>query len=263
MEQPSSFASSPRSAPGSAVASLTLGLLSFLFSCFTGIPAIVLGFIALRSISPGGPGRGFAITGIVTGFLSLALLAFLFFVGVLGGITGAAKTSSGTKGDGTTVPASSQPRIPSSGTAPTENSSAKEPPRNGVGSSIQTEYFKITLNSCRIVDRISTGNEFADPEPSPGNQYLVINATFKCTDTESRMPEEGSVFISYQGKDYEFDDTESIMLEGWGLILDQLNPLTSKTTNIVYKIPLEIKGPVYWVPGRNYKNLRFFCGEIE
>ncbi|NDA10404.1 MAG: DUF4190 domain-containing protein, partial [Verrucomicrobia bacterium] len=66
MEQPSSFASSPRSAPGSAVASLTLGLLSFLFSCFTGIPAIVLGFIALRSISPGGPGRGFAITGIVT-----------------------------------------------------------------------------------------------------------------------------------------------------------------------------------------------------
>ena len=60
---------------------------------------------------------------------------------------------------------------------------------------------------------------------------------------------DGSVWINYNGKDYEFDKSESIMAEGWGLVLDQINPLISKTTNLVYKIPAEIKGDIYWQPG--------------
>jgi len=60
---------------------------------------------------------------------------------------------------------------------------------------------------------------------------------------------DGSVWINYNGKDYEFDKSESIMAEGWGLFLDQINPLISKTTNLVYKIPAEIKGDIYWQPG--------------
>lgn len=248
------------------MASLVLGLLSFLFFCLTGIPAIILGFVALQKISPGGRGRGLAITGIITGFLTLGLLALLLLSGALSGIEKSAKESSDReRGGASSAQSRAQTTAPSSSSGSTAggDSAPKETPRNGVGSTIQTEYFKITLNSCEIVDRISTGNEFADPEPSPGNQYLVLNATFKCTDTESRMPEEGSVFIQFEGKDYEFDDSETIMLEGWGLILDQLNPLTSKITNIVYKIPKEIKGPVFWVPGRNRKNIRFYCGEIH
>lgn len=71
--------------------------------------------------------------------------------------------------------------------------------------------------------------------------YLIINVTFKNTNNESRMLIDGSVWINYNGKDYEFDKSETVMAEGYGILLDQSNTLISKTTNLVYKIPAEIK----------------------
>jgi hypothetical protein len=53
---------------------------------------------------------------------------------------------------------------------------------------------------------------------------------------------EGAVIIDFNGKENKFDKSEPIMIGGWGILLDQINPLTSKTTNIVYKIPNDIKG---------------------
>lgn len=41
------------------------------------------------------------------------------------------------------------------------------------------------------------------------------------------------------------------------------NPLTSKTTNIVYKIPAEIKGAAYYRPGRSSKKDLIELGNIE
>jgi hypothetical protein len=131
-----------------------------------------------------------------------------------------------------------------------------------VGQSLTTTYFEIKLNKLRVADRVSTGNQFADIAPEEGNRFIIMNVTFKNIDNESRMIDEGSLFITYNGKEYEFDKSETIMLEGWGFFLDQINPLTYKTTNIVYKIPAEIKGPVYWEPGRNFKDKRFFCGNL-
>ncbi|MFP6674634.1 MAG: DUF1559 domain-containing protein, partial [Pirellulaceae bacterium] len=56
---------------GQATASLILGLLTpFCFSFLTGIPALILGVIALQKISRSGgqlKGQGMAITGVVTG----------------------------------------------------------------------------------------------------------------------------------------------------------------------------------------------------
>lgn len=73
---------------GLAIASLVCGLLSFMTCLFTGIPAVVLGIIALLKISSSGgrlKGQGLAITGLVTGGLgtlaSVALVAW--FIPVL------------------------------------------------------------------------------------------------------------------------------------------------------------------------------------
>ena len=131
-----------------------------------------------------------------------------------------------------------------------------------VGEVLKTEYFDITVNKAELKDRVSTGNEFSDLKPEQGNMYLIINATFKNTDSESRMLIDGSVWINYNGKDYQFDKAETIMAEGYGLMLEQLNPLTSKTTNLVYKIPAEVKGNAYWQPGRSNDDERILLGTL-
>ncbi|MEI6266090.1 MAG: DUF4352 domain-containing protein [Sphingobacteriia bacterium] len=133
----------------------------------------------------------------------------------------------------------------------------------GIGQTLQTEYFSVTVNKVSINDRVNTGNEFADLKAEQGNKYLIINATFKNTDQESRMIVDGSVWINYNGKDYEFDKSETVMLEGWGTMLDQINPLTSKTTNLVYKIPAEITGTALWNPGRSDKDQVINLGVIK
>ena len=133
----------------------------------------------------------------------------------------------------------------------------------GVGQVLSTEYFDVVVNKITTSDRLSTGNQFADKDPEPGILYLIINVTYKNTDNESRMINEGSVFINFEGKEYEYDKSESIMLSGWGYFLDQINPLMSKTTNIVYKIPTEISGYAYYEPGRNYDSKRIYLGRIK
>ena len=132
-----------------------------------------------------------------------------------------------------------------------------------IGDVLKTDYFDIIANSIKMRPDVDTGNEFTDLPAEDGIMYLIINATFKNTDNESRMLSDGSVWINYNGKDYEFDKSETIMLEGWGLMLDQINPLVSKTTKIVYKIPSEIKGKAFWQPGREDGDERIYLGELE
>lgn len=132
-----------------------------------------------------------------------------------------------------------------------------------VGEILKTDYFDITVNEVSLQESVNTGNEYASLKAEQGNMYLVINASFKNTDTESRMLSEGSVFINYNGKNYEFDKSESILAEGWGLFLEQLNPLTTKTTNLIYKIPSEIKGDAFWQPGRADSDQKILLGNLN
>lgn len=139
---------------------------------------------------------------------------------------------------------------------------ATEAPAATAGQAIGTDYFDVTLHGYEVADAVETGNQFADLAPEDGTQYLVISATFKNKDTESRMIEGGSVFINVAGKLYEFDKAEPVMAEGWGAMLEQINPLTTYTTKLVYKIPTGIKGRLTWEPGRNSKNTQFLLGEV-
>jgi hypothetical protein len=139
------------------------------------------------------------------------------------------------------------------------NSSTSSTPI-GVGQVGKTDYFDITVNNVELNERVRTGNQFANLKAEPGNTYLIFNVTFKNTDSESRMFTEGDVLINYNGKDYTFDHPEVVMLDGWGTFLEQINPLTTKTTNLVYKIPSEITGNIFWRPGRNSAGVIFFLG---
>jgi hypothetical protein len=66
----------PSKTSGVAIASLVLGLFSFLTCLFTGLPAIALGIVSLVNINNSGGrlrGRGLAIAGIVTGSIGSVL----------------------------------------------------------------------------------------------------------------------------------------------------------------------------------------------
>lgn len=74
-----------------AVAALVLGILGVTIGlCLWFFPimpilAVVFGHISLGKINSGGlPGRGMAITGIVTGYVGLGLAAVLFVVSLIG-----------------------------------------------------------------------------------------------------------------------------------------------------------------------------------
>ena len=110
---------------------------------------------------------------------------------------------------------------------------------------------------------VSTGNQFSDLKPESGTRYLIINTTFKNTSNESRMLMDGEVLVNYNGKDYTFDKSETVMAGGYGLMLDQINPLTAKTTNLVYKIPAELKGTAYYNPARSGSDDLIDLGNIE
>ena len=73
---------------GVAIASFVLGLASLLLSVFTAVPAIICGHIALSQIKHSAGrlgGRGFAITGLVIGYLfvGFTVAIFVFFFGAL------------------------------------------------------------------------------------------------------------------------------------------------------------------------------------
>lgn len=123
----------------------------------------------------------------------------------------------------------------------------------------QVGYFGVTVNDCTISKSIETGNHYTTVKPDPDARFLTVNATFKNTDNEGRLPFEGSLFITRDGEDYKFDTTETVMSEGYGIRLRSLNPLIKLTTKIVYKVPNELSGDVYWKPGRNAEDKKLWC----
>lgn len=130
----------------------------------------------------------------------------------------------------------------------------------GIGETVKDTYFDVTVNGAEIV-KSKKINSFESLKAEPDIKYLIINITFKNTDKESRMVTDGSVIVNYDGKNYEFDKTETVMDDGWGLFLDQLNPLTKKTTNLVYRLPAEIKGNAIYKTGRG--NAKIELGIIK
>lgn len=132
-----------------------------------------------------------------------------------------------------------------------------------VGETLSTEYFDVTVKKVGVQNSVDTGNPLVSLPAEDGNKYLIMEVTFKNTSNESRMLMDGEVLINYNGKEYKYDKSEAVMLEGWGLMLDQINPLTSKTTNLVYKIPAEIKGTAYYQPGRSDSDDLINLGNID
>ena len=74
-----------KKAPGLALAAMILGIVGvvtgfFVFGALLGIAAIVLGVLSLKKVKEAGAGKGFAITGIVTGAVAILFSLCMLFV---------------------------------------------------------------------------------------------------------------------------------------------------------------------------------------
>lgn len=182
------------------------------------------------------------------GKIILIVIGVIFALGILASLTSNKKSSTGSN---------------ETGTASTESAPPSSSSQVAIGQTLKTEYFDVTVNKASITRKIKDPSGVGmNAEADPGTKFLVINVTYKNTDTESRMVLDGSVFINHSGKELNFDNSETLMIDGYGLFLDQLNPLISKTTNLVYKIPEEATGAAFYNPGRSDNNDRIALGDL-
>lgn len=123
-------------------------------------------------------------------------------------------------------------------------------------------YFDITVNSCTLKNLIYF-NEYSKLGPEEGAKFVIIDLSLKNTSNESRMMFAGELqLIGNDGKKLVMDNTETIFEEGYGLLLDSINPMLTKKTKIVYKIPSDVPGHLYYVPARNDEDVIVDCGTI-
>lgn len=119
-----------------------------------------------------------------------------------------------------------------------------------IGQTLKTEYFDVTVGSAKASKSVRI-DEIQNLEQEAGNKYLVFDVTLKNTDSESRMMFDGEVIIKANGKEYKYEVPEPVFSDGWGMIMDNINPLVTKKTKLVYKIPDELKGTAYYHPARS------------
>lgn len=124
-------------------------------------------------------------------------------------------------------------------------------------------HFQVSAKKSYATIKVGTGNQYAEPKQWEGSRFFIVNASFKNLDTESRLPVGGSLFINYNGKDYEFDAVEPIVLQGYNIWFRSINPLITMKTKIVYRIPNEVSGEVFWRPGRNPTDTRLWLGTVN
>lgn len=126
----------------------------------------------------------------------------------------------------------------------------------------QVGYFEIKALKCYSRETAGTIFPFHEPEHWAGSKFLIIDASFKNTDSEGRLPDAGAMIINYRGKSYKYDHLEFIDESGFGINFKSVNPLVTLRTKLIYRIPSEIAGQVYWQPGRNANNVSLSCGSI-
>lgn len=146
---------------------------------------------------------------------------------------------------------------------PTNNVSNKESPKTmPIGQHLATEYFDVVVNGVKVSNTVNTGNEFSDLKQEEGNKYLIIDVTLKNTDNETRMMFDGEVVINQNGTNLKFEQAEPVMAEGYGMIMDNINPGITKKTKLVYKIPADAKGAMYYHPSRSDESALIELGTL-
>ena len=117
-----------------------------------------------------------------------------------------------------------------------------------IGDVVTTNYFDVTVNAYNTLK--SVGSDFSKTEAGQGNTLLVIDVTYKNTSSEARMLFGGEAMLLVEGKQLRFDAAETVFEEGY-LSFENLNPMTSITGKVVFKVPEGLKATYFYKPDRS------------
>ena len=131
-------------------------------------------------------------------------------------------------------------------------------PKNDIGQNIKSGYFLVTVHSAKQYGAL---NEIDLPRQE-GSNYMVVDVSFKNMDKETRTVMSGAVIIKQDGDEYTFESPESVLMAGddWGLLFEPINPMLSKRTKLVFKIPIEMTGKAYYRLGSTGKDKKIYLG---
>jgi hypothetical protein len=126
------------------------------------------------------------------------------------------------------------------------------------GQSLHTRYFDIIVSKVFVSEKIADRSASVNLSKEEGKQYLVIEITLKNTDAESKMMPDGKLQIESGGKELEFENSETLIKEGWGVMMENIEPGITIKTKLVYKIPDGVSGKAYYFPDILYNEDRIF-----
>jgi hypothetical protein len=147
-----------------------------------------------------------------------------------------------------------QKRRGSAGTGPGSGRIDPGPQTSGArtptGEGVRCGYFEVTVTGARLAD--SAGSEGMATRAGAGNKLLIVTARVRNVDNEARMFMAGSLWAG--GAQY--DAPEPVLAEGYLNVLDNLNPGTTWSGKIAWKVPATIARPVDWQPARSDTRIR-------
>lgn len=230
-------------ARGLAIAALIVGIVAFftslipIFGIIVALAAITLGITALIRRQP----KGFAVTGLALGAVALvtAIIAALV-VGVF--TTAVVETAE----EATAVTAAPGPETNGSDTDQQDAVAADQGTRDNpypLGTTISSADWDVVINSVQLGadDAIAQANTF-NQSATPGNQYIVVNATLTYKGADSAFANQVSFsYVDAGGNVSNSYDTVIVPPEPT-LTMEELYAGASTTGNEALQIPIDATG---------------------
>ena len=95
-------------------------------------------------------------------------------------------------------------------------------------------------------------SRFEDKEPAPGDSFIVLDVSVRNRGHETRVFNAGPLVVLSGGKEHRFDTPENIIADGY-LLLEAIKPGAGVRGRIVYEVPSDLAGDVYWLPGNGQR----------
>jgi hypothetical protein len=107
--------------------------------------------------------------------------------------------------------------------------------------------LQIALDGAHMADRIKVSG-FDAKQPASGNRFVVLDVDVRNTDSQPRVFSEGKLVAIDEHRERTFSTPVNIFADGY-LQLQVLQPSARARGKIVYEVPDNMKGVLYWVPG--------------
>jgi hypothetical protein len=95
-------------------------------------------------------------------------------------------------------------------------------------------------------------SRFEDKEPAPGDSFVVLDVSVRNPGRDTRVFNAGPLVVVAGGREHRFDTPENIIADGY-LLLEALKPGSSVHGRIVYEVPVDLDGAMYWLPGNGQR----------